>query len=86
MHIFENNGFGYTYGSAHDSLQERALSFPEHMCVLVLNEQLNNICENARMDDALNSLLRQQDQEKLKNSLVALAKLGICQYCLFGVN
>ena len=38
MHIFENNGFRYTYGFAHDSLQERALSFPEHMCVLVLNK------------------------------------------------
>ena len=78
--IFENNGFGHTYGFAHDSLQERALSFPEHMCVLVLNEQLSNACENARMDDALNALLRQHDQEKLKNSLVVLAKLGICQY------
>ena len=56
------------------------MSFPEHMCVLVLNKQLSNTCENALMDDALSALLRQRDQEILKNSLVALATLGICQY------
>ena len=32
------------------------------------------------MDDALNALVRQHDQENLKNSLVVLVKLGICQY------
>ena len=48
--------------------------------MLVLNEQLSNACENARIDDTLSALLRQHNQEKLKNSLVALEKLEICQY------
>ena len=80
LHIFENDGFGYTYGSAHDSLQDRAFSFPEHACVIILHDQLSDTCEHARMEDALSALLREHDQEILKNSLVALATLGICQY------
>ena len=80
LHIFENDGFGYTYGSAHDSLQDRAFSFPEHACVMILHDQLSDTCEHARMEDALSALLREHDQEILKNSLVALTTLGICQY------
>ena len=50
------------------------------MCVVVLQEQLSDTCENALMEDALSALLRDHNEETLKNSLVALAKLGICQY------
>ena len=42
MHIFQTDGFGYTYGVGHDILEERTLSLPEHMCVLDLNGQLSN--------------------------------------------
>ena len=57
-----------------------AFSFPEHACVAIMHDQLSDMCENARVEDALSALLREHDQEILNNSLVALATLGICQY------